>query len=57
MAIDIYNLLGFPLLCTNQNVEGNLVTVSEQNDDLDFEPFYQAEFGQLEFEGYLKRNT
>lgn len=54
MAIDIYNLLGFPLLCTNRNVEGNLVTVSEQNDDLDFEPFYQAEFGQLEFEGYQR---
>jgi hypothetical protein len=52
MAIEAYRLLGFPILCTNRDVEGNLIILSEQNDEPDFEPFYQTEFGQFEFEGY-----
>jgi hypothetical protein len=52
MAIDAYNLLRLPILCTNRNVEGNLILMSEQNDEPDFEPFYAVEFGQFEFAGY-----
>ncbi len=52
MAIEAYKLLGFPVICTNRNVEGNLVVMSDQNDEPDFEPFYRTEFGQFGFEGY-----
>ncbi|MBW4442720.1 MAG: glycosyltransferase family 61 protein [Plectolyngbya sp. WJT66-NPBG17] len=52
MAIEAYRLLGFPLICTNRHVEGNLVVMSDHNDEPDFEPFYRTEFGQFEFDGY-----
>ncbi|HTL90073.1 MAG TPA: glycosyltransferase family 61 protein [Leptolyngbya sp.] len=52
MAIEAYQLLGFPVICTNRNIEGNLVMMSDQNEEEDFEPFYATEFGRFEFEGY-----
>ena len=52
MALEAYKLLGFPVVCTNRNVEGNLVLMSDQNVEEDFEPFYCSEFGQLQFDGY-----
>lgn len=52
MAIEAYKLLGFQTIHTNRHVEGNLVVMSDRNDEPDFEPFYRTEFGQFKFEGY-----
>ncbi len=53
-ALNAYKLLGLPVLCTNKNVQGQLVIASSHIDG-DFEPLYRSLFGELAFEGYNKQ--
>jgi capsular polysaccharide biosynthesis protein len=54
MALTAYKILGFPVLCTDKDVQGKLVLTSDPSDK-HYEQFYSSLFGQLSFEGYKSK--
>lgn len=50
MARNAYKLLGFPVLCTNKEVEGKLILAPDGKQGL-YEVLYSPLFGDLAFEG------
>ncbi len=54
MARTAYKLLGFPLLCTNKDVDGKLILTPESHKGA-YEGLYSSLFGDLAFEGFNKQ--
>ncbi|MGB3514661.1 MAG: glycosyltransferase family 61 protein [Microcoleaceae cyanobacterium] len=51
MAQKAYNILGFPTVCTDKNVQGKIIKVPSGKNG-EYEKFYEELFGKLAFEGY-----
>lgn len=54
LAKTIYELLGFPVLCTNKDVQGKLLSITEDGGPGFHESLYISRFGNLAIEGYKK---
>ncbi|MBR8828128.1 MAG: glycosyltransferase family 61 protein [Gomphosphaeria aponina SAG 52.96 = DSM 107014] len=53
MARNAYDLLGFPILCTDRDVKGKIIRAPSGKDGA-YEKWYEELFGKLAFAGYTK---
>jgi capsular polysaccharide biosynthesis protein len=56
LAKKIYDFLGFPILCTNKNVQGKLISISHDGGSGFHESLFISRFSELTFAG-LKHDT
>lgn len=54
MAKNAYKILGIPIVCTNQDVQGKLLLTSDGSEGT-YEGLYSSLFGNLPFEGYTQQ--